>query len=75
MYKTVKVEWNDSRQIHGWTLEEDIDHSVCHVCSCGYLINDTEDAITVAVSVGFEPLQANGVNVIPKCCITKYEEI
>ena len=71
--KIVKIEWVDSRQIHGWVLEEDIDTTVCYIKTCGYLIKETEDAYTVAVSIGENPSQANGINIIPKCCVTSYE--
>ena len=73
--KVIKIEWVDSRQTHGWVLEEDIDTTVCTIKTCGYLIAETEKAFVVAVSIGEEPKQANGINVIPKCCIIKYEEI
>lgn len=67
--KIVKIEWVDSRQIHGWVLDEDIDTTACNVKTCGYLVKETSEALTVAVSIGEEPSQANGINVIPKCCI------
>lgn len=73
--KIVKIEWVDSRQIYGWELEEDIDTSACNIKTCGYLIKETDEAFTVAVSVGEEPKQANGINVIPKCSVVNYEEI
>ena len=73
--KIVKIEWVDSRQMHGWVLEEDIDTSACYINTCGYLIKETDETFTVAVSVGEEPKQANGINVIPKCCVVNYEEI
>jgi len=73
--KIVGIEWVDSRQIHGWVFEEDIETTVCEIKTCGFLIKETEDAYTVAVSVGENPTQANGINVIPKCCVVKYYEL
>lgn len=73
--KLVKIEWIDSRQIHGWVLEEEIETTACEIKTCGYLIGETEHTYIVAVSVGENPRQANGINVIPKCSVTSYEEL
>lgn len=64
--KVVSITWEDSRQIHGWCYNEDIDDSVCIVKTVGYLIKETEKAYVVALSVGTNPVQYNGINVIPK---------
>ena len=65
----IEITWVDSRQVHGWTLLEDIDDTVCRVNTCGYLIKETQEAYTVALSVDKDFSQACGINVIPKCCV------
>jgi len=67
--KVVNITWEDSRQIYGWTLEEDVDDSVCIINTVGYLIKETRNAYVVALSVGDNPKQYNGINVIPKKCV------
>ncbi len=72
--KKVEIEWIDSRQVHGWNYMEEIDCSACHIKSCGYLIQENEECVVLALSVGDNPFQACGINVIPKCCIIKMED-
>lgn len=67
--KVVKIKWRDSRQIHGWCLLEDITEDSCVIDTVGFLIKETELDYVVALSVGENPPQANGINVIPKCCV------
>lgn len=69
--KVVSITWEDSRQICGWTLEEELDDSLCIVKTTGYLIKETEKAYIVALSVGTDPIQYNGINVIPKKSVTR----
>ena len=45
--KKVIIKWVDSRQIHGWTLDTDVDDTCCSIESCGFLVRETEDAYTV----------------------------
>lgn len=65
----VEITWIDSRQVHGWTLLEDIDYTACKIKTCGYLIKETQEAYTVALSVDKDFSQACEINVIPKCCV------
>lgn len=73
--KKVIIKWIDSRQIHGWVLNEDIDDTCCSIESCGFLVRETKDAYTVALSKGYNPLQWCGINVIPKCCVVSIKEV
>lgn len=67
----VKIKWIDSRQTHGWNLDDEIDITPCSIMSCGFLVRETEDAYTVALSRGYNPTQWCGINTIPKCCVVK----
>ena len=73
-YKKVIIKWTDSRQIHGWVLDEDIDDTCCSISSCGFLVKETESAYVVAVSKGINPRQWCGINTIPKCCVSEIKE-
>lgn len=72
--KLISITWEDSRQIYGWTLNEDVDTSVCIIKTVGFLIKETETAYVVALSVGDNPRQYNGINVIPKRCVRRLDE-
>lgn len=73
--KKVIIKWIDSRQIHGWMLDAEVDDTCCSIESCGFLVKETEDAYIVALSRGSNPLQWNDINVIPKCCVVSVKEI
>ena len=73
--KKVIIKWIDSRQTHGWMLDREIDDTCCSIESCGFLVRETEDAYTVALSKGYSPLQWCGINVIPKCSVVSIKEI
>jgi len=73
--KKVIIEWIDSRQIHGWVLEEDIEDTCCNISSCGFLVKETDEAYIVALSKGYNPLQWCGINIVPKCSVVSIEEI
>ena len=73
--KKVIIKWIDSRQIHGWVLEEDIDDTCCSIISCGFLVKETDEAYIVALSKGDKPLQWCGINIVPKCSVVSIEEI
>ena len=73
--KKVIIKWVDSRQIHGWIYDEEVNDTCCSVESCGFLMKETEDAYIVALSKSYNPLHWNGINVIPKCCVVSVKEI
>ena len=73
--KKVIIKWIDSRQIHGWMLDNEVDDTCCSIESHGFLVKETEDAYIVALSKGYNPLQWCGINVIPKCSVVSIEEI
>jgi hypothetical protein len=56
-------------------LDDEVDDSCCSIVSCGFFVRETEDAYVVALSKGEEPVQYNGINVIPKCCVVSIKEI
>lgn len=69
--KTLKIFiWDDAFGIPaGWEHKEDIELGVSRVCSVGFLINETEDAITIAPHIGGhnrKRQQYAGVITIPK---------
>ena len=73
--KKVIIKWIDSRQIHGWVLDDEIDDTCCNIESCGFLVKETDEAYIVALSKGCNPLQWCGINVVPKCSVVSIEEI
>ena len=75
-FSLVLIDWVDSRQINGWTHKSDIDDGVCRIQSCGFLIKETENDYTLAVSVGDTHLadyQASGIVIIPKCAVLEID--
>lgn len=74
----VLIEWEDSVQPQmGWRLLVDIgEQKPVLVRSVGWLINDTRAVKVLAPNVGSingeaEDVQANGVVVIPTCCVRR----
>lgn len=73
--KKVIIKWVDSRQIHGWTFDNELEDTPVNIETIGHLAKETDDAYIVALSKGEQPVQYNGINVIPKCCVVSIKEI
>lgn len=55
--KRLEVEWRDSYQTHGWeqiekTKTETAEPNYLNCTSVGYLIDDSNDRLTLAMSLG-----------------------
>lgn len=73
--KIVYVEWVDSVGHEGWrSLEELSDPPPLTCVSCGFLVRETEDVITVAASWSATGRFDETIS-IPWCAVTKYEEV
>ena len=76
--RTIKIEWIDSCSSNTeWTLLSDIceDIQPIKITTIGFLIQETDDCITVAQNYGIDPEQACNFMTIPKGCIKKIEEL
>lgn len=69
--KLVLVEWLDSRGGTGWTLTDDLDASMCACWSAGWIMAESETAITVAGHIGTDPDQCCGEITIPRVAILR----
>lgn len=69
--KIVKVKWIDSMSDNGrWTLAEDIDIKPTKCVTFGFLVDENENFITVAQTLGMEPEQYCHMICIPQKAIT-----
>ena len=74
--KVVKVKWIDSMSDGGrWTLAEDIDMKPTECTTFGFLVDENENFITVAQTLGMEPEQYCQMICIPQKAITHFEVI
>lgn len=48
----IEIEWVDSSHGGGWQFMADLDAEPQHCYTVGYLVRETDDAVTVATSVG-----------------------
>jgi len=71
--KVVKVRWIDSMSDTGrWTLAEDIDMKPTECTTFGFLVEENEEFITVAQTLGMEPEQYCQMMCIPQKAITHF---
>ena len=69
--KVVKVIWIDSMSDNGrWTLPEDIDMKPIECVTFGFLVEENENYIIVAQTLGIEPEQYCQMMCIPQKAIT-----
>lgn len=71
----VNVEWIDSASNNSWTLFEDVTDEPIVCESCGWLIKETKEYVTLALTIGEEPLQVSNYMTIPKCSIKSIKKV
>lgn len=68
--KIAEVHWVDSIAGSGWTLTDDYkDDKPLGCFSVGILIDEKENAITIAQNFGIDPDQVCNTITIPRCAI------
>jgi hypothetical protein len=81
LYKKVEVFWRDAFTIDGWHSLADVNKKVTEGADCqtvGYLIQDTQDWLVVAATVGrdiSEDCEIGSCWIIPRGMITKMVDI
>ena len=73
--KIVVIDWVDSVRAFDWTLMEDVDEKSLDCVSVGFLLNETEEHVTIAQNYGLKPKQVCNLITIPKCSIKNIREI
>ena len=75
--RVVKVEWIDScTSNQNWILLSDkLDEDVIRITTYGFLIQETEEFVTIAQNYGTNPEQICNLTLIPKGCIKSMVEI
>ena len=64
--KIVFIEWVDSVRASDWTYVEDVDEKPMDCISVGFLIEETNDSVTIAQNYGLKPEQVCNLMTIPK---------
>jgi len=67
----VLIEWLDSRRGEGWVRLEELDSSVTHCRSVGWVIAKDAFSVTLAGHLGDNPAQCCGDVTIPKKAICR----
>lgn len=77
MVKSVKVEWVDScTSNQNWFLLSDkLDEDIIRITTYGFLIQETDEFITIAQNYGEEPEQVCNLILIPKGCVKSIIDI
>ena len=74
--KIIRVEWIDSNGCGHWeSLDEAKNTTPTQVVTYGFLINDTEEFITISQSYCYTQSQVDNSITIPKCSIIQQELI
>ena len=80
--RIVEVEWEDSNAVHGWHKSEDNDYTTSPCVSVGYVVDDRDEAISLAESLDQSPDKPNVkihnhgcVTTIPRSAIRKVTEL
>lgn len=74
--KILLIEWVDSYgALSGWTTTDDYEATELTCFSCGFVVYENKKVVAIAPNIAdattYTPNQANGIMVIPKCCIKK----
>lgn len=80
MKDAVLIEWVDSYgSISGWQGVEGFNPKLLTVRSYGTVVHEDEETVSIAQNYAEETEytqeQANGIMVIPKCCIRKIQRL
>ena len=73
--KIILIEWVDSVRAFDWTLIEDVNDKSLDCISVGFLLNETEEHVTIVQNYGIEPKQVCNLITIPKCSIKSIKPI
>lgn len=75
--RLMAIEWIDSCGPDGWTRTSEVETSPVVCRSVGWIIAESEEAMTIAPHLGpdSEDPQCNGAITIPKVCVTKRRAI
>lgn len=69
------VKWVDSvGPSRYWEHRDDVDHSVSHIETVGWLVHENKKSVTIASSVSKNSGCYGGILTIPKFAITKRED-
>lgn len=71
----VIIEWVDSVRASDWTYVEDVDEKPMDCISVGFLVEETNDSVTIAQNYGIKPEQVCNTMTIPKCSIKSIRKI
>ena len=72
MTRMVMIEWVDSTFAHGWMDRETLlAHTQSECVSCGLLMCDKKDSVTIIQSFSPDKKQVGDGITIPKCCIKR----
>lgn len=71
----VCIEWVDSVRSFDWQLSEDVDTKPIECVTVGYVVNETDDFVSVAGTIGLEPPQVCQVITIPKCAVRRRRDV
>lgn len=69
--KLVLVEWLDSRRGEGWVRLNELETTLSHCRSVGWIIAKDSESVTLAGHIGENPAQCCGDLTIPKRAIQK----
>lgn len=70
----LKIIWIDSVSTNAWTPQDSLEEIVIqNITSVGYLVNETDDAITIASHIALH--EVDGIMCIPKVCIKSRKEL
>jgi hypothetical protein len=69
--KLVLVEWLDSRRGEGWVRLDELESTITHCRSVGWIIAKDSQSVTLAGHLGKNPDQCCGDVTIPKRSIQK----
>ena len=80
--RIVEVEWEDSNAVHGWHKGEDDEYTTSACVSVGYVVDERDEAISLAESLDTSPDRPNVkihnhgcVTTIPRSAIRKVTEL
>ncbi len=68
--KRERVQWVDSRCIHGWAHKSEIGTAVSRITTIGYVVRETKAMLCMAASFDKTTGCFQGIILIPKVAIT-----
>lgn len=65
-HKIVLIEWNDAESIDAWTFENELDHEIAPAESVGWLLNESNESVTLALNHDIKNGSYSCIMKIPK---------